>query len=595
MSDLHHPCEDWAERISLAAAGCLSSDEEQNVRRHVEVCFDCREQLRQLTELCRALAEAPPASHGTEAAIVQRITAAVTAKISRRPIVGTRDEVIHPRLPSRSQNNWRRFMRPSVPRISAAAILALAMGGLAVWFHAGGATPAYAGFIQTILNARTVTFTSTTESAGRKVTGRVLAIASPQRVRWEQDLPDEQKLVTISDETSHLVLRPAERIAIVTTVAQLFREKRPEADFFALQSQLANARDQRDWIPEPLGEKVIDGRRLAGYRLTGHGLNCELWGDPQTRLPVRIETSSSGIQGSTPSIWSDFVFNANLDESLFSLEPPAGYQVQNLIAAAPNEPANKRKPILAIPRQIADADSNDGSDVVDKPEPDPPPSQPLFRDDFSDLADSRSARIGGRVAMDSNATRAVWPFAGSQFKGRLALIASELPEAVGPDSRPGVLRVEWEHVPESLDYSGFRYEGRRAPAQRLMLPQIMNAKTTEELRGVKFRVKFKAENEARGDEATIKFDLRIEPVEDRNYDNRLDFGTIEASATWKTFEFDLAAAKNGEKFIEMFARRGSGLCTVVFAQAGSIDGYHDGDGLLIDDIELLDQRPSRKQ
>jgi len=58
MSDLHDPCKHWAKSISLAAAGCLSSDEEQEVRRHVETCADCREQFLQLTELCHALAEA---------------------------------------------------------------------------------------------------------------------------------------------------------------------------------------------------------------------------------------------------------------------------------------------------------------------------------------------------------------------------------------------------------------------------------------------------------------------------------------------------------------------------------------------------------
>jgi hypothetical protein len=210
------------------------------------------------------------------------------------------------------------------------------------------------------------------------------------------------------------------------------------------------------------------------------------------------------------------------------------------------------------------------------------------------LTNSRSGLYDGKPVLDSKRTRAIWPFAASQFKGRRALVVAELSEAVGADSRPGVLRVEWEHVPESIDYSGFRYEGRIDPSQRFRLPQIMTAQSPADLRGFKFRAKFKAENENLGDEATIKFDLRIEPVEDRSYDNRLDLGTIEASSTWKTFEIDLAEAKNGERFVEMFARRGSGLCALIFAQAGSINDYHDGDGLLIDDIEVLDQRPPEK-
>src|SRR5262245_49317966 len=107
MNDLHHPCEHWAEPISLAAAGCLSSDEEQDVRRHVETCAGCREQYRQLTELCRALAEGPSADDGSEAALVERIMSAVAADAAPRPSVRTGKEMIHPPLLSRSLDTWR--------------------------------------------------------------------------------------------------------------------------------------------------------------------------------------------------------------------------------------------------------------------------------------------------------------------------------------------------------------------------------------------------------------------------------------------------------------------------------------------------------
>ena len=70
-------------------------------------------------------------------------------------------------------------MRSPVFRISAAAILVLAIGGIAVWFHGGGTTPAFANFVEPILNAKTVTFTMTLDG---KTAGKVMAIASPQRV-----------------------------------------------------------------------------------------------------------------------------------------------------------------------------------------------------------------------------------------------------------------------------------------------------------------------------------------------------------------------------------------------------------------------------
>jgi hypothetical protein len=156
-------------------------------------------------------------------------------------------------------------MRSSVSRISAAAILALAIGGIAVWFHGGGTTPAFADFIEPILSAKTVTFKTTSEVEGQKILGKVMAMASPQRTRSEQDTPSKQKMVTIVDDTGHnLVLRPAEKVAIVTTSTNVPKEKRPKAIFFELRSQLADARDQPDWIREPLREKVIDGRSLVG-------------------------------------------------------------------------------------------------------------------------------------------------------------------------------------------------------------------------------------------------------------------------------------------------------------------------------------------
>ena len=334
MSDLHRLCEHWAEPISLAAAGCLSSDEEQEVRRHVETCSDCREQFRQLTELCRSLAEAPLTTDSAEAGFVERIMSAVTADVSRRPIVRTREEMIHPTLLSRSLETRRWIMRSPVSRISAAAILALAIGGIAVWFHGGGTTPAFANFIEPILNAKTVTFKTTFEGAGQKITNKVMATASPQRLRLEQD-----KLVVIFDDLGNsLTLQPAEKVAIVTTLANVPKEKRPKAIFFELQSQLADARDRPDWIRESLGEKVIDGRRLVGFRLTGHGLICDLWGDSKTGMPVRIEKSAPSNPNMKPVICSDFVFDVDLDQSLFSLEPPAGYKVQKqTVDASPAE------------------------------------------------------------------------------------------------------------------------------------------------------------------------------------------------------------------------------------------------------------------
>ena len=52
-----------------------------------------------------------------------------------------------------------------------------------------------------------------------------------------------------------------------------------------------------------------------------------LWGDPKTCLPVRIEMTSARMPDVKLTM-SDFAFNVTMDESLFSVEPPAGYKVR---------------------------------------------------------------------------------------------------------------------------------------------------------------------------------------------------------------------------------------------------------------------------
>jgi outer membrane lipoprotein-sorting protein len=373
MNDLPHPCERWAEPISLAAAGCLPAGEEREVRRHIETCSDCRERFRQLEQLCGSLAELRLPATGAETTIVERVMAAVTLAASRRSVARRWIPRVFARAPAektlavpptRSLVDWRWIMRHPVSSFAAAAVLALAVGAVALWFHGGGTTPAFADFIQPILDAKTVTFNMTLQGERQtRVTAKVMVMA-PNRLRMEQEtdqeIPnkikdqktrDKMKAVRIKvtmvsimdgDTGKNLMLLPAQKVAVIMTYTNVPKEKGRTGGhtvlFLELRSQLADARNRPDWIREPLGEKEIDGRRLVGFRLTGHGMICDLWGDPRTGMPVRIESSAPSNPSLKPIIYSDFVLNAPLDESLFSLEPPAGYKVQKQsVDASPAE------------------------------------------------------------------------------------------------------------------------------------------------------------------------------------------------------------------------------------------------------------------
>ena len=191
MNDLHHNCELWAEPISLLAVGCLSTDEEQDVRRHIETCSDCRERFRQLTELCGALAEAQLPANVAEIGIVERVMSVVASEESGRPLVRTQAEMIQPQQPSRSLDNWRWIMRSPVFRVSAAAVFVLAITSVALFFRGGGVAFAFEDFAAPILEAKTIKCKMTIEMKGppaRTITSEMMVLDG-FRMRKVKDLP----------------------------------------------------------------------------------------------------------------------------------------------------------------------------------------------------------------------------------------------------------------------------------------------------------------------------------------------------------------------------------------------------------------------
>jgi outer membrane lipoprotein-sorting protein len=366
MNNLHHPCELWAEPLSLAAAGCLSPNEERDVRRHLETCSACRERLEQLTRLCGVLAEARLPADRAERAVVERVMAAVASDQSRRPVVRTRAEMLHPALLTRFLDTWRWIMRSPAFRVSAGAVLVLAIATVALWIHASGTQYAFADFVKPILEAKSAKFKVVFERHGKQVaTGNCMVLA-PNRDRMELQEPGRPVEITIADHSKGVSVRldSVRKVAVVNQVAGLPRERASMNLLEAMRSLVLDA-EKPDVRRESLGEKEVDGRRAVGWRLSGPGLQepgltATIWGDPQTGLPIRLE-SYYALHGQK-STCSDFVFNVDLDASLFSLEPPAGYTVQTVQVDA-SQPTEKD--LIALLREYSTLMNNAFPETLD--------------------------------------------------------------------------------------------------------------------------------------------------------------------------------------------------------------------------------------
>ena len=353
MNDLHHPCKAWSERISLAASGCLSADEEQEVRRHIETCPGCQERFRQLTELCGTLSGGLqlPADE-TEKAIVERVMSSVTSDTSRRPVVrasmGADTEMIHPGFLTRSLDYWRWIMHSPVSRVTAVAIFFFAVVGVMLWFQGAGATPAFAEVAKKILDMKSAKFLEThriedVSSDGKSrlipspgVNGGEVLWSVPNRYHREDKIDDKNKTVAVMDyeKQKSIFMEPGIKYAMVTE----YRNYSELGVIEKIRRLLQKAK--QDPQVELLGKKVIDGHHVIGYRIKEEGRDngsylerfpseTDIWADSKTLWPVYIEENVTFPSGAVYKITlSKFEYNVEVDESSFNLEPPADYTVR---------------------------------------------------------------------------------------------------------------------------------------------------------------------------------------------------------------------------------------------------------------------------
>lgn len=95
----------------------------------------------------------------------------------------------------------------------------------------------------------------------------------------------------------------------------------PAQDPFVVIEKLRALPSQADVV---LGEKKIDGRLLQGFLVTEGRVVNTIWVDPDTRELARVEMEFPDAPGMSV-IMTDFQFNVQLDDSLFSLTPPEDY------------------------------------------------------------------------------------------------------------------------------------------------------------------------------------------------------------------------------------------------------------------------------
>lgn len=266
------------------------------------------------------------------------------------------EKLVKQKLSVKQPDLLRAIMKSRITKF--AAVAAIIIGVFLVLRHSTGqievTSPVFADVLEQIYKARTVTYKETFYPERRpSFTTEKMVIESGQ---MRSVLPHGD--ITIFDFSGgkNLHLTPQTKRAILT-----HRVGRPR------RKQLFNYLDWVSRIHEESGEfagqEEINGQMTDVFVIQKDFGKTTVWVDPETNLPVRVERVSTpnpdreiivpemslalnefggeeneissiiisggkGIQKKMTIVMSDFVWDAELDESLFSLEVPKGYSVE---------------------------------------------------------------------------------------------------------------------------------------------------------------------------------------------------------------------------------------------------------------------------
>jgi outer membrane lipoprotein-sorting protein len=223
---------------------------------------------------------------------------------------------------SRPNIKWRTIMQSKITQKAIAAIVIIAALVLVVF--PSGSSIAWADVVEQINNyTRYKCRQRVVREKGPELpTMDVYHLNLSQR-RQETVSGDIHIIDMRGEDAITVELKPSEMTATVTKLVGFGPRKDPH--IIAMVKKF----DQKS--TERLGTKEVNGKTLQGFRHSPNkGNEFTVWVDPKTKLPVEIELKHLKSPFGQTLFLDEFEFDFELDESAFSTEIPAGYEITTL-------------------------------------------------------------------------------------------------------------------------------------------------------------------------------------------------------------------------------------------------------------------------
>lgn len=334
--------------------GELSEQQTSAVKTHLAECQRCRDELKRLQSLFECTSQMGGLS------VDENVCE--SAKQAIFEAIASKEKGPSATLKIRPVFVWRTIIKSRITKLAAAAVIIIAV--LIGINHFGGpldvAAPAFADVLEQIHKARTVTYKETFYPGEKNEFTVEEMVMEPGRIRSE--MPSGTISILDFSQGRSIQLQPEQKKAIITQRVGRKRRYRPF-------NYLGWVRKMHEQGGEFVGQEEIEGRTTNVFIVKEPFETTTVWVNPETNLPMHIERvsfpnpdesiimpemsldstdfgadpneremrsicissgrgSPRGIQKKMTIVMSDFVWDADLDESLFSLEHPEGYTVE---------------------------------------------------------------------------------------------------------------------------------------------------------------------------------------------------------------------------------------------------------------------------
>lgn len=201
-----------------------------------------------------------------------------------------------------------------------------------------GAPVAFEAVAQKLQNAHTLSYVMTMEFPGEKAAVTMsmrFLFKEPGLLRSEALRANGPIMIMDQKGDKTLALDPAAKTAVLLE-GRLPGPNRGDKDLAISEAQHLRSLTQKKG--EPIGEKVFGKVQTQGFRVKEDpGFDLTIWVDPQAQLPVQVEMSGKAGDKPFQSTMRDFQIDPQLDDSLFSQEPPQGYAFSKVTLSDPND------------------------------------------------------------------------------------------------------------------------------------------------------------------------------------------------------------------------------------------------------------------